>query len=226
MDKQAHLEKAYTQRNRVNYLVSNLTKSDERIHDALSLAWSLLTWKGVYLSHRIRVRVAGAVSSKGVCMIGIFSNQLGLDNRAGGQFIVGRYGRFEAGYNVRISRGCRIYVNGSLSIGDLTYINPMCIILAQTRITIGRNCAISWNFQAIDGDLHTVMMDGTDKSNAEPITIGDQVWIGANVIVLKGVEIGAHSIVAAGSVVTRSFPPGSLIGGNPARLIRSGVNWK
>ena len=70
------------------------------------------------------------------------------------------------------------------------------------------------------------MMDGTDKSNAEPITIGDQVWIGANVIVLKGVEIGAHSIVAAGSVVTRSFPPGSLIGGNPARLIRSGVNWK
>ena len=226
MDKTTSEPNNYSRRNKLNYLLSNLARSENLLHDVWSLISTVLPWKGVYLSHRIRSRVNGTVSSDGVCMIGIFSNQLGLDNRAGGQFIVGRNGRFEAGYNVRISNGCRIFVNGTLSIGELTYINPMCMILAQTKISIGKNCAISWNFQALDSDLHTVIIDRVDKCVEAPISIGDHVWIGAHVTILKGVEIGGNSIVAAGSVVTKSFPPGSLIGGNPARLIRSEVNWK
>ena len=210
----------------MNYLVSSLARSVDRWHDAASLASSFLPWRGVFISYRIKTRIAGRVRSDGICMVGVFSNQVGLDNRAGGQFQVGKNGCFIAGYNVRISRGCKLFVNGTLSIGHLTYINPMSMILAQTRVTIGEHCAISWNFQALDSDLHTVMTDGVEGTTSAPISIGDHVWIGANVTILKGVDIGRNSIIAAGSVVTKSFPPGSLIGGNPARLIRSGVNWK
>ena len=56
--------------------------------------------------------------------------------------------------------------------------------------------------------------------NDQPVTIEDGVWVGANVTVLKGVTIGRGSVVAAGAVVTKSFPPYSIIGGVPAKLIR------
>jgi acetyltransferase-like isoleucine patch superfamily enzyme len=56
--------------------------------------------------------------------------------------------------------------------------------------------------------------------NDQPVVIEDDVWAGAHVIILKGVTIGHGSIIAAGSVVTKSFPPYSIIGGVPARLIK------
>lgn len=56
--------------------------------------------------------------------------------------------------------------------------------------------------------------------NDMPVVIEDDVWCGANVIILKGVTIGHGSVVAAGAVVTKSFPPYSIIGGVPAKLIR------
>jgi acetyltransferase-like isoleucine patch superfamily enzyme len=58
-----------------------------------------------------------------------------------------------------------------------------------------------------------------------PIEIQDRVWIGCNVTILKGVTLGAGSVVAAGAVVTRSCPPRSLLAGSPARVIRSNVEW-
>jgi acetyltransferase-like isoleucine patch superfamily enzyme len=56
---------------------------------------------------------------------------------------------------------------------------------------------------------------------AAPISIEDDVWIGANVIILKGITVGRGSVIGAGSVVTRSIPPGQIWVGNPARFVRS-----
>lgn len=57
-------------------------------------------------------------------------------------------------------------------------------------------------------------------SQAEPIEIGDDVWIGGNVTVCPGVKIGNRAVIAAGAVVTKDVPEGCLVGGNPARIIK------
>jgi acetyltransferase-like isoleucine patch superfamily enzyme len=72
------------------------------------------------------------------------------------------------------------------------------------------------------GALHTIT--GNEYEN-KPIVIEDNVWIGCNVIILKGVTIGAGSIVAAGSIVTKNVPADSIVAGNPAKVIKENVKW-
>jgi acetyltransferase-like isoleucine patch superfamily enzyme len=122
-----------------------------------------------------------------------------------------------------IGRGCRVLVDAGaqLAIGAGTYINDGSRIHAARQITIGERCAVAWNVTLLDDDEHGF---GPGPYSA-PVTIGDDVWIGCNVTILKGVTIGSGSVVAAGSVVTRSCPPRSLIGGSPARVLRSDVHW-
>jgi acetyltransferase-like isoleucine patch superfamily enzyme len=67
-------------------------------------------------------------------------------------------------------------------------------------------------------DIHTPIRD--QRCTAAPIRIEDNCWIGSNSIVLAGVTVGRHSVVAAGSVVTKDIPPYSVAAGNPARIIR------
>jgi acetyltransferase-like isoleucine patch superfamily enzyme len=124
---------------------------------------------------------------------------------------------------VTIGRGSRVGVNrgARLEIGQATSLTDSCWVAASLSIVIGRDCAISWNVTIFDDDGHG---DGPPPYS-EPIVIGDRVWIGCNATILKGVTIGAGSIVAAGAVVTRSCPPRSLIAGVPARIIRQDVEW-
>lgn len=75
--------------------------------------------------------------------------------------------------------------------------------------------ATSHNFDTVDIPIN---LQG-DKPEKEVI-IADDVWIGTRAIILPGVKIGKHSIIGAGAVVTKSFPENSIIGGNPAKLIR------
>ena len=113
--------------------------------------------------------------------------------------------------------------NAVLTIGK-SYFSYDCRIACFNSIKIGDGCAISQNVSIRDSDNHEILRDGFEKS--APIIIEDNVWIGINVTILKGVQIGEGSVVAAGAVVTNSCPPHSLIAGVPDRIIRSDVYWK
>jgi acetyltransferase-like isoleucine patch superfamily enzyme len=106
-----------------------------------------------------------------------------------------------------------------LSIGDGTSINRGASICAQSSIRIGRNCGIGNDCLIFDTDFHQVD-DRTRVPDAAPVTIGDDVWLAARCIVLKGVTIGDGAVICAGAVVATSVPARALVGGNPARLIR------
>ena len=90
------------------------------------------------------------------------------------------------------------------------------------QITIGDLCVFGEQVIIRDDDGHTL----DDTPRTAPITIGNNVWVGARAMILKGVTIGDGAVVAAGSVVTKDVPGGTLVGGVPARVIRKDVTWK
>ena len=97
-------------------------------------------------------------------------------------------------------------------------------IWIHKSLTIGDNVKIGGMVLITDTDAHPIdyiaRRSSTAESKSAPITIGDDAWIGAHCLILKGVTIGERSIIGAGSVVTRSIPPDCLAAGNPARVIR------
>lgn len=109
-----------------------------------------------------------------------------------------------------------------IEIGDGTRINGACIHAAR-RISIGRNCLIASNVTILDSDGHGVTPEDRQTANpvSLPVEIGDNVWIGMNSIVLKGVRIGDGAVIGAGSVVTKDVPANCVAAGNPARVVKS-----
>ena len=128
--------------------------------------------------------------------------------------------------------GCRINVNtgARLKLGS-GYMNHDCVVDCFDSITVGNHVVISERVVMRDSDNHAVYSledSGKDEEKqvlTAPIVIEDHVWIGMNVILLKGVTIGEGSIIAAGSIVTRSIPPHCLAAGVPAKVIKSDVTW-
>jgi tetrahydrodipicolinate N-acetyltransferase len=93
-------------------------------------------------------------------------------------------------------------------------------------VEIGPACRIAWNVTIMDHDFHTLYVDGTPKPTTLPVILGRCVWVGANTTILKGVTIGDFAVVAAGSIVTRSVPARALVAGNPARVIRTNIDFR
>lgn len=114
--------------------------------------------------------------------------------------------------------------NAVLEIGNKTYINHNSEIRCREHISIGNNVSIAYNVLIQDSDYHTMYDEqGKEKSQTLPIVIEDDVWIGADATIWKGVTIGKGSVVAARSVVVKSAPPHSLVAGNPARVIKENI---
>lgn len=126
----------------------------------------------------------------------------------------------QCGKNVNIERGAQF--SSEVSLGDNSGIGINAQIPAH--VTIGNNvmmgpyCMMFTSNHNID-DL-TVPMCQQGATEPQPIVIEDDVWIGARVIILPGVRVGTGSVIGAGSVVTRDVEPYSIVGGNPAKLIR------
>ena len=122
--------------------------------------------------------------------------------------------------------------NAKISIGQRSFINGD--LIAAQEIWIGSDVMISWGTTIVDHNSHAIAFSQRanditewrkgkkDWSNVAclPVQISDKAWIGFNVIILKGVQIGEGAIVGAGSVVTKDVAPWTIVGGNPAKLIR------
>jgi len=130
----------------------------------------------------------------------------------------------------------------NIFIGEHTFVNMNCVFLDDGIITIGKNGLIAPSVQiytathpvsakerivSLDdfendqrGLVHKVISAPKYRTYTKPVTIGDNVWIGGNAVIMPGVVIGDNVTIGAGSVVTRSIPDGVVAVGNPCRVVR------
>lgn len=111
-----------------------------------------------------------------------------------------------------------------LTIGNRVGISG-AIICCETSIVIGDYCLLGANCSIYDTDYHPLdylarRADDQLETQRVPIVIGNDCWIGANAVILKGVTVGARSVIGANSVVTSDIPPDSIAVGNPARVVQ------
>jgi acetyltransferase-like isoleucine patch superfamily enzyme len=142
------------------------------------------------------------------------------------------------GNHVSVYAGCSFAIgeNGSCAIGDFTLLNG-ALIMAEERIEIGSHCLISWGVGIADSDFHPLalaqrLVDAEahapffkdrpprPKLTTAPVIIRDNVWIGMNAVILKGVTVGENSVVAAGAIVSKSVAANVVVAGNPAQVVR------
>lgn len=135
----------------------------------------------------------------------------------------------KCGSNVYIGNDCKFTLKNincgyNIYIGDgASFISSISTIYIGNYVLFGPNVTIrggNHRLDVIGRYMYDIKEEEKLSENDQDVIIEDDVWIGCNVTILKGVTIGRGSVVAAGAVVTKSCAPYSIIGGNPARLIK------
>ncbi|KZK08657.1 Maltose O-acetyltransferase [Lactococcus cremoris] len=127
----------------------------------------------------------------------------------------------KTGNNLYVTPPFQVDYGRHVEIGNNFYANMDCIFLDVNKIIIGDNVMVGPRVSfytaghPIDSEIRIEELEF-----GLPITIEDNVWIGGSATILPGVTVGRNSIIAAGAVVTKDVPSNSIVGGNPARLIR------
>lgn len=161
----------------------------------------------------------------------LFPNSFGIENHGKKDSIrIGDNNEFSADFHIRC------YENGNVKIGNYNWTSLRTQIVCANRVEIGDYCIFGRDVYISDTNEHPVNPD--ERLNATitfwnnrtvnryyfvencPVIIGNNVWIGERAIILKGVKIGDNSVVAAGSVVTKEVSKNTVVGGNPARVIK------
>jgi acetyltransferase-like isoleucine patch superfamily enzyme len=172
---------------------------------------------------------------------------------AGRVFIEGENCRIRVGANVRMEATIRIFpevsnavleiaddcviggvvrlvrgAGGVIRIGRGTTFNQVGLSMHEAgRIDIGADCMFSTDIHMDPSDMHPIFDRATGERLNPPqdISIGDHVWLGTRVLVLKGARIGSGTIVGAGSIVSGTLPGDVLAVGSPAKVVRQNVVW-
>src|SRR5258705_45774 len=141
-------------------------------------------------------------------------------------------GRIELGDDVTLDDsntwnvGFKVSTDAQLIIGNRVFVGDHVLFSAAKSITIGDDTMIAGRTSIFDNVSHPLSParrlrgESFSLDECEPVVIGRNVWIGTQCFILKGVTIGDNSVVAAGSVVTRSVPPNTLAAGSPAKVVR------
>lgn len=128
----------------------------------------------------------------------------------------------------RVGKGCSIDgpfwcdYGYNIELGDHFYANHNCTILDGVRVSFGNhvllgpNCSFYTTGHPLDPEQRKKWL-----IYSYPITVGDNVWIGGNTVVMAGVSIGSNTVIGGGSVVTRDIPAGVVAAGNPCRVLRT-----
>ncbi|MFH1701758.1 MAG: DapH/DapD/GlmU-related protein [Candidatus Zixiibacteriota bacterium] len=142
------------------------------------------------------------------------------------------YGSVSVGDSVKISGNATFIVsykvndNPEIIIGNNVYIGYATVFSSAEKITIGNRVLIAMGAQFYDNNNHPLDPQArlenkpVEKENIAPVIIEDDVWIGANAVILKGVTVGRGSVVALNSVVSKDVHPMSIVAGNPAKVVR------
>jgi maltose O-acetyltransferase len=143
-----------------------------------------------------------------------------------GSLHIGNGSSLGCGYAPRLGKG-EVFLqarhpNAKIVMGESNAVGNNVAMVANEQITIGDNCLIGELVTIYDCDFHEINPATRNRSVGltKPVSIGNNVWLGSRVLVLKGVTIGDNSVIAAASVVTKSIPANCLAAGNPAKIIR------
>lgn len=164
-------------------------------------------------------------------MIGINNGSEGLmSDRSKNYF--GTDGKSQIIFNgcVDISKGCCLKAinNGIITIGNQVSLNANCKVFCKKGIKISDNALLGWNCTLNDGDGHIIYNDKKDIINQnKSIFVGQGVWLGAEVTLLKGSYIPNNCVVGYGSIVTKKFNiENCIIAGYPAKIKKENIKWK
>jgi acetyltransferase-like isoleucine patch superfamily enzyme len=140
---------------------------------------------------------------------------------------LGRNARLSIAGTVQIQRGARVFINDGavLQMDSGSYINDCATVTCFEHIKLCDDVGISWNCNVLDSDIHEILVNGESRPRSQPVVIGKRAMIGTGAMILAGVHVGDGAIVAAGSVVIQDVPAGALVGGNPARVLHTQVDW-
>jgi acetyltransferase-like isoleucine patch superfamily enzyme len=118
--------------------------------------------------------------------------------------------------------GCKITVKKNAKLVIKTgYLNSNVQINAKQSIQIGESFACANGVVIRDNNAHSI----NGKKDSNPVIIGNHCWIGTNAVILPGTKLGNNCVVAAGSIVNKEFPDNCLIGGVPAKIIKTDIEW-
>jgi len=174
-------------------------------------------WRYLVLSARwlwLKARWRARLQTDGLCFI-----------RSGVKFEIGRDGKVVLGRWSWIGDGCKIRAHeGVIELGAKSVLGQECTLSCYQRISIGRECIIADRVMMIDFDHTTTEVErpirdqGIHKCD---VRVGHNVWIGYGACILRGVSVGDNAVVGTSAVVTCDVPSDAVVGGVPAKLLRT-----
>lgn len=195
------------------------------------LPFSQAIYLPIIVSHKTKLRALSGKVTLGKVKTGIVRIGFGGTDMMDYRYertILKITGSIHFSGKTKIGVGARIMVSGELKLGEHFDITGDATLICAKKISIGNNTMIAWQTLLMDTDQHAVYNKNNKCINKnKEIILGNNVWIGAKCVILKGVTLADGSIVGANTTVTKSFSQkNSIILGNPNRTVQKEVRWR